>query len=634
MAVPGNGGRRYALVVGIDEYDDDSIASLQGAVRDARAIHDLLVDPEVGGFDRVWVLENEQATLSAIKTHLDRHMRAAADQISDTVVVYFAGHGYSNYILAHDTHRDSLFATALPMADIAYVFDLLPSNKMLVLLDTCFSGQAGGRTIPHSEAVDPRQIASGLGTMAGHGRLIIAAAGAAEIALEDADGGVFTRCLIDGVTSGSADLNGDGLIDIHELQGYLLATVAERTGNAQNALSKGELARPFPLFRVKRLPAAPPVLTFIGTQGGVGKTMLVNRTADLLARSQPDSTILLIDLDLQTANTTILRTRPKPIPCTTVYEYVTTGTAELESLIDVTHTVGRSDPIARKNTSRPVYDGDSRVLLLPGVQPRSPTFLGIKDIAPHDFREVVRGLIEQAVDRFSVSHVILDCEAKIDIPYTATAAVLADHLFVVGRDEPASWDQFDAYLDYVREHFPRYTSPATHHVLNKLRPGAQPSVDVTMAIPDVAEYGDPFADRLDVATVRDALLDQYVLAMLAKASVIDGRRDRLGHGVLPPGWRFLLDYAPEVATTKLRPYRWVVARAWARWPLMVLSSAVTAGIAYARYWQPRRERLAALQGLVNEGEVWIVRSLETKQGRTRLSDIARWFTKMSQKEKP
>ena len=126
-------GQRWALVVGIGSFADPHIQALKYTASDAQSFQDALLDPKVGNFppDHVHSLLDDQATTVNIKMQLNWLARSAGPD--DTVVVYVATHGSSrdldtvgvNYIITHDTliganiDPDSLYATALPMVDIA-----------------------------------------------------------------------------------------------------------------------------------------------------------------------------------------------------------------------------------------------------------------------------------------------------------------------------------------------------------------------------------------------------------------------------------------------------------------------------------------------------------------------------------
>jgi hypothetical protein len=195
-------GQRWALIVGIGNFTDPHIQSLQYTVSDAQSFQDALLDPKIGNFpaDHVHTLLNDQATTVNIKIQLNWIARSAGPD--DVVVVYVATHGSSrdldtvgvNYIITHDTvigpniDPDELYATALPMVEIANaIATRVKAGRAAIFLDTCFSGNAAVN--------DAKLIAPGIKNSApsakmmdhikqGTGRMVFAASGTEQESLE------------------------------------------------------------------------------------------------------------------------------------------------------------------------------------------------------------------------------------------------------------------------------------------------------------------------------------------------------------------------------------------------------------------------------------------------------------------
>jgi hypothetical protein len=151
---------KWALVVGIGKFQQSNIPELRFAAKDARDFAATLRDPEAGRFvddaDHVLLLTDAQATVSAIRSAINTIARKA--RAEDLVVLYFSSHGSSadmdiaaargqtGYIIAHDTRVDDLYASALPMDELRRVADdRLQAGRVVMFLDTCYSGDAGKR---------------------------------------------------------------------------------------------------------------------------------------------------------------------------------------------------------------------------------------------------------------------------------------------------------------------------------------------------------------------------------------------------------------------------------------------------------------------------------------------------------
>jgi uncharacterized caspase-like protein len=121
-----------------------------------------------------------------------------------------------------------------------------------MLLDTCYSGTAGGRTFATAST-----RATGINDQflerltRSRGRVIITASGPNEVALElpNLGHGVFTYYVLEGL-KGGADRDRDGIVTVSELYEYVESHVdraARRAGGRQRPLMKGEIEGTLPL---------------------------------------------------------------------------------------------------------------------------------------------------------------------------------------------------------------------------------------------------------------------------------------------------------------------------------------------------------------------------------------------------
>lgn len=166
--------------IGIDRYDSPEINWLSCANRDAKALHALFTDT-LGG--ETTLLTDEQATVAAIRERFEKLATCSPD---DVVVIAFSGHGTETHeLVGHDTDPYDLARTAIPLTTFGEWCSCIPSRRLLIVLDCCFSGGMGAKAL-HVEGV-PRDIQSvegKLNQISGEGRVVLTASGPTQKAWE------------------------------------------------------------------------------------------------------------------------------------------------------------------------------------------------------------------------------------------------------------------------------------------------------------------------------------------------------------------------------------------------------------------------------------------------------------------
>jgi hypothetical protein len=263
---------RWAVIVGIGAYESREVSRLRHSVADAEAMYQTLTGP--GGFRKEHVLlltdrSERKPTLRNLRWALGTFLSRSAKK-DDTVLIYFAGHGapeadprglerdgLSKYLIPADADPDDLYSSALPMDELQTIFARIEAERIVVLLDTCYSGAAGGRTFSskrtragHVDDVFLERIA------ASRGRVIVTASRPAEVSVElpELGHGLFTYYLLQGLRGG-ADGNRDGIVTVQELYQYVEAQVSAKSksvGITQHPVMKGELEGALPLMRLRR----------------------------------------------------------------------------------------------------------------------------------------------------------------------------------------------------------------------------------------------------------------------------------------------------------------------------------------------------------------------------------------------
>jgi hypothetical protein len=252
----------WAVVVGINDYP--KLPRLKYAVNDAAEFQRLLVERNRVPAENIFLLLNAEATLGNLRSILGTRLRAAAGK-GDMVFIFFAGHGAAErdstspdgdglekYLLAYDSDPADLFSTAMPMRDIAVIFNRIRSERLIFIADACHSGASGGRTVG-TDGIRANISDTFLERLAGgRGKVIMTASAANEVSIEkdELQHGVFTYYLLDGLR-GAADTDRDGAVSVDEAYRYVSEKVPRATGQEQHPMKKGSLEGSLVLVQVQ-----------------------------------------------------------------------------------------------------------------------------------------------------------------------------------------------------------------------------------------------------------------------------------------------------------------------------------------------------------------------------------------------
>jgi hypothetical protein len=227
-------GSRSALIVASDNYTDPGLQRLRAPASDAQALAGVLRDPDIGGFE-VRTLLNEPAhevTLAVEEFFADRRP-------DDLLLLHFSCHGVKDeggelYFAAANTRMRRLAATAVPAEFVNRRMGRSRSRRVVLLLDCCYAGAfERGMTARAGAGMDIEE------QFGGRGRAVITASSAMEYAFEGdelADAreqapSVFTSALVEGLETGEADRDQDGLVALDELYDYVYDRVRAVTPN-------------------------------------------------------------------------------------------------------------------------------------------------------------------------------------------------------------------------------------------------------------------------------------------------------------------------------------------------------------------------------------------------------------------
>jgi hypothetical protein len=266
--------RGYGLVIGVSAYSDPAW-NVPIAERDARDLYEVLIDPQIGAYDRgrVSLLLGKDATRARIAEEL-RILAEQADADS-TVFIAFTGHGALGddnlyYLASSDTqfndNQQIRKGSGYSIARLASALQAIKAQKLLLIINACASGHLndlaamGGlrsTVIPESERKDLLK--------SGKGRALITASRPDELSRfrPDDQNSYFGRALVSGLRGVEVNPASGyvGLFDIYNTVYSQVTRAAAAAGYAQHPqinLVAGE--GPFPVARYPSSPQGDPRL--------------------------------------------------------------------------------------------------------------------------------------------------------------------------------------------------------------------------------------------------------------------------------------------------------------------------------------------------------------------------------------
>jgi tetratricopeptide (TPR) repeat protein len=219
---------KLALVIGVSNYEP-GLTLLPGAARDIDAMQRVLQHPDMGGFDDIQMLSNPEplAMQEAIETLFSGRTK------DDLVLLFFSGHGVKDdngklHLATRITRKtpqgELIRATAVSASFVQDIMSNSRSKRQVVILDCCFSGAfAEGWLAKDDGSVDVKT------QLGGEGRAVLTSSTSTQYSFEQegADLSTYTHYLVEGIRTGAADLDEDGVVSVDELHEYAKGKVQE-----------------------------------------------------------------------------------------------------------------------------------------------------------------------------------------------------------------------------------------------------------------------------------------------------------------------------------------------------------------------------------------------------------------------
>ncbi|MCR4294382.1 MAG: caspase family protein, partial [Elusimicrobia bacterium] len=229
----------FALVIGVEKYSNE-LPDAQFAERDAQSMKAHLL--ALGYPERnIKMLQGSRAVRSSLEAYLEDWLPKNVQE-NGTVFVYFSGHGAPDpesgqaYLVPWDGDPAYLSRTAYPLKRLYASLNALKAKRVLVALDSCFSG-AGGRSVLQ-KGTRPLVNKVDLGAAADLGKLVVfTASGGNQISgtFDSQRHGLFTYYFLTGLGGAAADAQ--GRVTAQGLHDYLSPKVADEANRANRTQS-------------------------------------------------------------------------------------------------------------------------------------------------------------------------------------------------------------------------------------------------------------------------------------------------------------------------------------------------------------------------------------------------------------
>lgn len=223
--------KRYAVVVGVNDYTEADIGSLSFCAADAEAFYDALIT--YSEYDPACVILFSDGIHASARKPLRSNILAAISDMAtratedDSILFFFAGHGTrdtkDSYLLTQEFRTSVVADTSIPMNMINNYLRQSKARFIMRFFDACHAGRIGSRGAPAGPDIKKHFLVEG------EGWATLSACKEDQYAHEDAvlGHGIFSYCLVKGL-SGDAATTGHE-VTFHSLSTYTIAKTTDIT---------------------------------------------------------------------------------------------------------------------------------------------------------------------------------------------------------------------------------------------------------------------------------------------------------------------------------------------------------------------------------------------------------------------
>lgn len=208
---------KKALLIGVSQYEA-GLPPLAAAPKDVAAMLRVLQSPELGAFDEVETLIDPDLTTMQMGIHL----LFKNCPKGDLRLLYFSGHGIANdegklYLATRITSKDNFEADAVPASFIQErMREHGHQTNHVLILDCCYSGAFAEGWLAKSVDINLKP------QLEVEGSVVLTSSTSTQKSYEDKEGelSLYTNYIVQGIESGAAESDGDGMISADELHEY------------------------------------------------------------------------------------------------------------------------------------------------------------------------------------------------------------------------------------------------------------------------------------------------------------------------------------------------------------------------------------------------------------------------------
>ncbi len=265
-------GDLYIISIGVSKYQNEEF-NLKYAAKDAVDVISTITGKSAHLYKGIKqrLLTDEEVTKTNIKG-LSDFLRNAKPE--DAVIIFVAGHGLLDknldyFYATYDVDFNEPSMKGVPYELLESLLSITKAYEKLLIMDTCHSGEldkeeveegknedvnlgdvefrAVGVSVREKEGFGMENTKELMDEMfadvrKGTGATVISSAGGAEFAMESPEwnNGLFTYCLLNGLTSKEADANHNNEITVSELRDHVYKKVTELSNGKQKPTARSE----------------------------------------------------------------------------------------------------------------------------------------------------------------------------------------------------------------------------------------------------------------------------------------------------------------------------------------------------------------------------------------------------------